>query len=122
MERIEKGARTELVSRMIVKAKNKTKEDRACVCGAGHAGQHSEKKTNGTRAPKGELMGVYRKMRRLGLMTMNDCECKRTDKEGPNVRIFVLQSVRNKTPRRRMGGLMGRDERTWESAEEMGSD
>lgn len=106
---------------MIVKAKKQTKEDRACVCGAGHAGQHSEKK-NRARALKGELMGVYRKMRRLGLMTMNDCEGKRTDKGGPNVRIFVLQSVRNKTPRRRMGGLMGRDERIWESAVEMGSD
>ena len=61
-------------------------------------------------------MGVCRKGERLGLMSMYDCDGKRTGEGGPNVRILLMQDLKGKTPRRRRAGIRGRKECRLESA------
>lgn len=36
-------------------------------------------------------------------MSMNDCEANRADIRGSKVRVFVLQTLKDKKPRRRAG-------------------
>lgn len=43
-------------------------------------------------------------------MTRRDCESKRADRGGPNVRGSVMQILKNKTPRNIVEGDGGRNE------------
>ena len=62
-----------------------------------------------------DVIRVCRKGERVRVNSKYDCEGKIAKNGGLNVRAFVMQSLKDKTQRRR-AGHGGRKEKYWESA------
>ena len=87
--------------------------DRTCNCDAQPEGQNTEKKMSRKLRSKGEMMGIYRKGREIGIDVNYDCEGKSTENGGPNVCKLVMHRLMDNTTRKRGEGHGGRKERWW---------
>ena len=59
-------------------------------------GEDTEQRRSNTQRSKGEAMGVCKKEKSLELMSMRDCESNRAVRGGTNLRVFVIQNLKDK--------------------------